>query len=234
MTRHSLTYAETILVGKASYEKYHKGDDNLQGARGAEAHLPYYVSLGTPAVADADGIATAQAVAGAGNLTLDGAVASGGVATLTPARNVTILSAGDDSGITFTVTGTDFFGETLVETITGANAGTASGAKAFATVTQIAASGAAAGNVSAGFGDVLGLPRRISSKNMVSVKFDGAADAATVVAGVDTTATATTGDTRGTIDIAGTLNGSKEVSVIFHYIDRSTKALCFGVDQYGG
>ena len=38
---------------------------------------------------------------------------------------VTILSAGNDSGISFTVVGTDVNGSALSETVTGANAGTA-------------------------------------------------------------------------------------------------------------
>ena len=72
---------------------------------------------------------------------------------------MTILSAGDDSGISFTVTGTDVNGDSQTESITGANAGTATGAKYFKTVTAIAAVGDPAGNVSAGVnaaaGDVI-------------------------------------------------------------------------------
>ena len=99
---------------------------------------------------DADGISTAATLSGAGNLTINGGLASGGSCTFSAGRIVTILSAGDDSGDTFTVTGTDVNGDAQTEDITGANAGTATGAKYFKTVTQIAASGASAGNVSAG------------------------------------------------------------------------------------
>ena len=99
---------------------------------------------------DADGISSAASVSGAGNLTIGGALADGGSVTLSSGRIVTILSAGDDSGITFTVTGTDVNGDAQTEVITGADTGTATGSSYFKTVTQIAASGAAAGNVSAG------------------------------------------------------------------------------------
>ena len=99
---------------------------------------------------DADGISSAASVSGAGNLTIGGALADGGSVTLSSGRIVTILSAGDDSGITFTVTGTDVNGDAQTEVITGAATGTATGSSYFKTVTQIAASGAAAGNVSAG------------------------------------------------------------------------------------
>ena len=99
---------------------------------------------------DADGISVAATLSGSGNLTLGGALTSGGSATFNAGRIVTLLSAGDDSGDTFTVTGTDVNGDAQTEEITGANAGTATGSKYFKTVTQIATDGASAGNVSAG------------------------------------------------------------------------------------
>ena len=91
---------------------------------------------------DADGISTAATLSGSGNLTINGALASGGSCTFDAGRIVTILSAGDDSGDTFTVTGTDVNGDAQTEDITGANAGTATGTKYFKTVTQIATDGA--------------------------------------------------------------------------------------------
>ena len=104
------------------------------------------------AAADPDGISVAASVSGAANLTIGGTLASGGSVTFDSPRNVTILSAADDSGITFTVTGTDESGTSATETITGADTGTATGTSFFATVTQIATSGSSAGNVSAGSG----------------------------------------------------------------------------------
>lgn len=103
---------------------------------------------------DPDGLATAQAVAGAGDLTLNGALISDSkwVASDGMARVITILSAGDDTGITFTVTGS-YGNIAKTEVITGANADTATGAVYMNTVTAITASGAAAGNVSAGIGE---------------------------------------------------------------------------------
>ena len=99
---------------------------------------------------DADGISTAASVGNNAALTIGGALASGGSVTLSHGRIVTILSAGDDSGISFTVVGTDVNGDAQTETITGANAGTATGSKYFLTITSITAVGNPAGNVSAG------------------------------------------------------------------------------------
>ena len=112
----------------------------------------------TAAAIDADGISVAAAVADDANLVLGGALTSGGAVTFDEPRNVTILSAGDDSGISFTVTGTDEQGDAATESITGANAGTATGSAFFTTVTQIAAVGDPAGNVSAGSGASIAAP----------------------------------------------------------------------------
>jgi|TARA_R110001583_G_scaffold107487_1_gene256085 hypothetical protein len=99
---------------------------------------------------DADGISAAAAVGNNAALTIGGALASGGSCTFDAGRVVTILSAGDDSAISFTVVGTDVNGDAQTESVTGANAGTATGSNYFKTVTSITAVGDPAGNVSAG------------------------------------------------------------------------------------
>lgn len=99
---------------------------------------------------DADGIATSQSPSGSGNLTLDGVLASSGVVTFTTAQHVTITCAGADSGRTFTVTGTDSFGNALVESIAGSASSVTVGTKNFKTVTSIAVDAATAGAVTAG------------------------------------------------------------------------------------
>lgn len=101
------------------------------------------------AAADADAIATSQTLGAAGDLTLDGVLVSGGVATLDTLRRVLITSAGNDSGITFTVFGT-IDGTPFQETVTGANIGTVATTLDFETVTRISASGATAADVEAG------------------------------------------------------------------------------------
>ena len=112
----------------------------------------------TAAAIDADGISTAAAVGNNANLVLGGALTSGGAVTFDEPRNITILSAGDDSGKSFTVTGTDEQGDAATESITGANAGTATGSAFFTTISQIAAVGNPAGNVSAGSGTSVAAP----------------------------------------------------------------------------
>ena len=108
--------------------------------------------FGTVDALDADGLSTAATISGAAALTLTGTLASGG--SYTSGDNigqlVTILSAGDDSGITFTVVGTDAVGDALTEVVTGADASTATSSGYFNTVASITTSAASAGDVSAG------------------------------------------------------------------------------------
>tara|TARA_R100000808_G_C2135453_1_gene143844 strand:- start:144 stop:758 length:615 start_codon:yes stop_codon:yes gene_type:complete len=151
---------------------------------------------------DADGISTAATLSGSGNLTINGALASGGSCTFDAGRIVTILSAGDDSGDTFTVTGTDVNGDAQTEDITGANAGTATGTKYFKTVTQIATDGASAGDVSAGVnasaGDVIFAGRSrlkgvftVNSATAGTINFTNTSPAGTALMKLGTVASAT-------------------------------------------
>lgn len=94
-------------------------------------------------------IALSQSLAGAGALTLNGAAATGGVATLTPAQNVVITSAGNDSGLTWTIKGFDYGGSPLSESLAGAN-GAVTSKYIYASVTSISGSGATASTVTAG------------------------------------------------------------------------------------
>ena len=227
MTKMNISYADEVYVGGA----YHPAAYAANQRKGVPVNFLTRIDFGTPNVLDADGYAKSQSPSGAGNLTLDGALAG----TADVARNVTITSGGDDRARTFTVYGTDHYGVTLVETITGVNNNVAAGKKAFKTVTRIAVDDATAAAVTAGTGDVLGLPFRVDAADRIlNAAFDGTVEAiAAFVAAVDTEpATATTGDVRGTIDMTSALNNK---SVVVHAIlPNSTGTLAYGVAQYGG
>jgi hypothetical protein len=87
-------------------------------------------------------------------------------------------SAGNDAGITFTITGIkvgDLTGAYTTEVVTGANASTASSTNFYTYVDSIVASGASAGNVSIGTTGSLALPRtRIKSLYYVGTANAGA------------------------------------------------------------
>jgi hypothetical protein len=166
-----------------------------------------------------------------GLLALDGAagrVSYGSVGTIqlwdptkALSRNVRITSVGNDSSATFTVKGYDIYGYPMTETITGANAGIASGAKAWKYIASITPAGTLSGsNVSVGTGDVYGFPIYSASFNPgadadVSLCWAGAAitSATGYTAGVTTTATATTGDVRGTYATQSASNNSNRLLV---------------------
>lgn len=191
----------------------------------------------TPVTLDPDGISV-SASPGAGAILLSGALVVSGVAYFDVPRNVTIGSGGDDSGLTFTVTGTDGYGATQVETITGANVGTAQGLKAFFTVTGVTHTGTVAGTLVVGSGDKFGLPAKVAvASDVVFNKWSTAlaADAGTLaVADATSPATATTGDPRGTYLPSSASNGSRKLRLGIYLPDPSSLSGIRGVDTYGG
>lgn len=107
----------------------------------------------TLAAAVSNGLAQSQAVPAAGALTLNGSLVTAGVGQLVAARRVIITSAGNDSGITFTIVGTggSWLGDRVItEVLTGGNVAAVQSTQDFLTVTSITASAAAAGAVTAG------------------------------------------------------------------------------------
>ena len=119
--------------------------------------MQYDVWAVTPATDDAYFRANAS-IAGAGALSLLANTAGpNGYG-----YKLIITSAGDDSGITFTVTGIkvgDLTNSVVSEVITGPNTTTTTSANYYARVDSIVASGASAGNVKIGTTGSLALPR---------------------------------------------------------------------------
>lgn len=92
----------------------------------------------TLAAADPNGITTAETPALNADLTLNGAFVSGGIATLTPPRSVTLTSTDDFSAVTFTIFGYDETNTPAMEAVTGPNNATVTSTTNFKTVTKIA------------------------------------------------------------------------------------------------
>jgi hypothetical protein len=96
-------------------------------------------------------IALSQTPGAAGNLSLAGALASGGVIPdLSLGYIIGIGCAGNDAGRTFTVTGIDQNGKAQTETIAGANIGTTVSTKFWRGITSIAVDAATAGAIVVG------------------------------------------------------------------------------------
>lgn len=189
------------------------------------------IDLGAPDTIDDDGICQSQSASGAHTLTLNGALVVNGVAVLDVPRNVIADSGGADTAV-LTITGTDVYGNVMKESITLNGATAVPGKKAFKTITSVTSSATISNGAFLGTGDVLGLPCFLPSTGMVLKELqDGAAaTAGTLVAGVQTTPTATTGDVRGTYDPNAACDGSKAFVLIAALADPDYK----GVDQYDG
>lgn len=133
------------------------------------------------------------------------------------ARNVRITSAGgNDTGATFLVSGYDLYGYPMSELITGANAGTASGTKAFKYIASVLPAGTIGSTtVAVGTGDVIGFPIRADIFGEVEITYNDAKITASTgfTAAVTTTATTTTGDVRGTYALQTASNGTRRLSV---------------------
>lgn len=115
------------------------------------------VTVGPIAAADADGICASQTPV-AGPLSINGALASGGVATLDVQRRVLITAAADESGTSFTITGTNWQGNAISEVVPGPNATTASTTISFKTVTSITIADNAVGAITVGTNGVADSP----------------------------------------------------------------------------
>lgn len=115
---------------------------------------PHRIVL-APAAADDDAIAKSQTVEAEGPLTLDGDLAG---QTFDIARRIAIDSAGNDAGITFTVTGIDRHWQTISETVTGASADKALTEACFLRVDSVVANGAADDSVKVGTADAFDTP----------------------------------------------------------------------------
>ena len=87
----------------------------------------------------------------------------GSAAVLPVAQNVLIASAGNDSGITFTITGYDRNGNLISEVLAGANTATATSALLYTQVNSIKTSGSTAAAITVGTGATIFSPWLILS-----------------------------------------------------------------------
>lgn len=111
-----------------------------------------------PSALDADGVCASQTLGGAGALTINGALASGGVATLGEQAHITLYSTANYSAVTFTLYGTDTRGRSISESLAGPNNGTVTSVLNYKTVTGISSGGALATAVIAGNSNALETP----------------------------------------------------------------------------
>ena len=185
-------------------------DDIVASARGSANTAMTLNTSGKATTTDADGLSAAASGTGftsGSTLTLGGAVAT----STTLNSRVTLLSVGDDSARTATVTGTDIYGNTQTEQITMANAGTATGTKVFASVSSISVDGALANNISAGI--VSTVPAQASLITITSASADESSVLFTIT-GLDMDGNAQTEVIKGPAASA-TVTGRLQFSAIY-------------------
>lgn len=249
-TKHNLTHADQVFVGGG----YDAGVYGVNGRNGVPMQPITRISLGTPLLAVAAGIingATGAEAPNANTVThtadgqgaspLDPAAALGSttidgarVIVLDEPRNVTMAINTSVGTFTVTVHGYDEYKVKMSESLSHATA--AAGKKAFKYIRSIALTSTGnetAKTINVGFGDVLGLPYRLTNVgDVLQTTLAGAVDAATVVKADATTATATTGDIRGTADADGALDGAAEVAAYMAVLDPNTPVGLRGIAQY--
>lgn len=169
---------------------------------------------------DTDGIVTSHAGAGSAGTTTrtpNGALASSGIATLTPARNVVITVTHGSSVVAMsgTITGTRL-GRAVTEAwsvTAGTTSKTFTGAVAFDTVTSITeviAADASANTIIMGDGKVLGLPMKCACPSAVKEMENTTVVTNGTVVAASTSANA---DARGTYTPNTAPNGTNDWAV---------------------
>lgn len=203
------------------------------GQRGVLIAVPYHYVI-TPSAIDDNGICLSQTASGASNLTIAGAKASGGVATLDVPRVVVITSAANDTGVTFTIEGTSDGTQLQAESILGGDSVASATGKAFKTVTRIGTSGSTTGAVIVGDGDTFGFPVRVDRRGQVDIYWNNTLiTASTGFTAADTGTTLGANDVRGTYAVQSTAADSiKVLEMRIWMTDLETSDGAFGVDPY--
>lgn len=214
------TYTINQSVSASSTTMYANGNALIQDPSQMDLGIGplgrIYVWDVIPQAAVTNNVAASQTAAAAGAVTL---TAGTSVRSVINAAGQTVLQLDCPRALkvncsttarAFTVTGYDYYGQLMTETITVSVAGTAvTGKKAFFQVLSATIAGSATAVV-IGTSDVLGIPVRVTNVAYVaSVKSNNtlAQDAGTFVAADTATATATTGDVRGTYTPATASDG---------------------------
>jgi len=137
--------------------------------------------------------------------------------TLDTPRVVTITATGANTA-TYKISGYDQYGQPMSQTVAAPTTSTVSTTKAFKQVISVTNANATAGtnNLTVGYGDTIGLPFRLLSRDyVVPGNFSATAIALSAFTAADVTspATVSTGDVRGTVTLPSAADGVKRLVV---------------------
>ena len=203
-------------------------DDIVASASGSASTAMTLNTSGKATTTDADGLSDAENGTGfssGSTLTLDGTSKD----STTLNSRVTLLSTGNDSARTATVTGTDIYGSAQTEEIPLANAGTATGTKVFASVTSISVDGALAGNISSG---ILSTVAGMSSLVTITSASGDESNKTFTITGLDMSGAAQTEVIKGPA-ASKTVTGRKTFSAIYSVTPSAATAAAITVGIKG-
>lgn len=104
-------------------------------------------------------------------------VGDSGIATMDKARRVVVVSAADDSDITFTITGTDWNNDPISEVLTGGSTATVTSVLSYLTVTSVLTSAATSGAVTVGSSAIADSPPvyfdRLAANAQTAIQVEG-------------------------------------------------------------
>lgn len=127
-----------------------------------------FIDFGSPATADADGILNDESATDSATSYTSTDFVSTFDGTLDVPRNLTATGTAGSNHV-ITVTGEDEYGQPMQESLTLSGTNVIAGVKAFKKVTAVAvAAGAASDTFDLGWGDVLGLPVRVTGQDVIA------------------------------------------------------------------
>lgn len=225
----NITHFSDLRVGRG------EGRGSRYGVRGLDVVVAQRYTI-TPAAIATGAVCATQSAGAAGNLTINGSLASGGVATFDVPRAVTVTTSGNDSGANITITGTDVYGKSMVWTTAGPNASVTTSPKTFKTVTRVATDTAMVSTaIAVGSGDRFGFPLKVAKRSDVDIYWDGALiTTSSGFSAADTTGSAKSGDVRGYYGVQSAADATKVLDMRIWSADPDTTAGLYGGDQYSG
>jgi len=132
-------------------------------------------------------------------------------------RSVTITATGANTA-TYKISGYDLYGQAMSQTLAAPSTSTVSSTKMFKSVVSVANANATAGtnNLTVGYGDSIGLPYKIASRDYVlpgNFNATALALSAFTVADATSPATVSTTDVRGFVALPSAADGTKRLVV---------------------
>lgn len=182
---------------------YNRGQRLTTDAKGISADYAFLSHINIPAAAAV--AAAAAAVLAAKALTTAAQTITAAITSPTVPRNVSITGSAAGIAGNVVITGTNYNGDTITETIALSGTSTVAGSKAFATITEIdlpVKTNSSGDTVSVGLGSAFGLPYKLAHNTVLAAYLDNTKESTTPTVAVSVSALES-----NTITLATALSG---------------------------